>query len=53
MGLRGINFNDSESLRYFQRSIRQKGVIEALVEKGIKEGDTVRIGKDMEFEYIP
>jgi GTP-binding protein len=51
--LRGINFNDSESLRYFQRSIRQKGVIEALVEKGIKEGDTVRIGKDMEFEYIP
>ncbi|HEY8499024.1 MAG TPA: GTPase ObgE [Clostridia bacterium] len=51
--LRGVNFNDTESLRYFQRSIRQKGVIDALVEKGIKEGDTVRIGKDMEFEYIP
>jgi GTP-binding protein len=51
--LRGINFNDTESLRYFQRSIRQKGVIDVLVKKGVKEGDTVRIGKDMEFEYIP
>jgi len=51
--LRGINFSDTESLRYFQRTIRQKGVIDALVEKGIKEGDTVRVGKDMEFEYIP
>ena len=51
--LRGINFNDNESLGYFQRSLKQKGVIDALVEKGIKEGDTVRVGKDMEFEYIP
>jgi len=51
--LRGINFNDTESLRYFQRSMKQKGVIDALAEKGIKEGDTVRIGKDVEFEYIP
>lgn len=51
--LRGINFNDIESLRYFQRSLKQKGVIDALAEKGIKEGDTVRVGKDMEFEYIP
>lgn len=50
--LRGINFNDAESFRHFQRSLKQKGVIDALVEKGIKEGDTVRVGKYMEFEYI-
>ncbi len=51
--LRGINFADRESLQYFQRTIRNKGVIEALEEKGIQEGDTVRIGEEMEFEYIP
>ncbi len=51
--LRGINFEDRESLQYFQRALRQKGVIEALEEKGIQEGDTVRIGEDMEFDYTP
>lgn len=51
--LRGINFEDRESLQYFQRALRQKGVISALEEKGIREGDTVRVGEDTEFEYIP
>lgn len=51
--LRGINFDDRESLQYFQRALRRKGVIQALEDKGIKEGDTVRIGDEMEFEYIP
>ena len=51
--LRGINFEDRESLQYFQRALRQKGVIEALEEKGIEEGDTVMVGEDSEFEYIP
>ena len=51
--LRGVNFGDRESLQYFQRAIRQKGVIEALEAKGIQEGDTVRIGDDMEFDYTP
>jgi GTP-binding protein len=51
--LRGINFEDRESLQYFQRTLKKKGVISELEEKGIEEGDTVRIGEDAEFEYIP
>jgi GTP-binding protein len=51
--LRGINFEDRESLQYFQRALRQKGVISALEERGIREGDTVRVGEDTEFEYVP
>lgn len=51
--LRGINFDDRESLQYFQRALKRKGVIQALESKGIKEGDTVRIGDGMEFDYIP
>lgn len=46
-----INFEDPESLSYFQRMIRKKGVVDALKEKGIQEGDTVRM-YDIEFEYI-
>ncbi len=51
--LRGVNFTDRESLQYFQRVMLQQGVIESLVQKGIQDGDTVRVGEDMEFDYIP
>lgn len=44
------NFNDYESLQYFQRAIKRKGVVEALENMGINEGDTVRM-YDLEFEY--
>lgn len=47
-----VNLNDRESLGYFQRSLRNMGVIDALVEKGIREGDTVRMG-EIEFDYVP
>lgn len=47
----GINFSDEESLQYFQRALKNHGVIEALVEAGIHEGDTVRIG-DLEFDFV-
>jgi len=50
--LGSVNFNDRESLQYFQRVMKNMGVIEALEAKGIEEGDTVRIG-EMEFDYIP
>lgn len=46
-----VNFSDRESLQYFQRALVRKGVIDALVEKGIQEGDIVRIG-DLEFEFV-
>ncbi len=45
------NFDDTESLQYFQRLIRRKGVINALEEAGVKEGDIVALD-DFEFEYI-
>ncbi len=46
-----VNFDDQESLVYFQRTLRRGGVIDALEKRGIQEGDLVRIG-DLEFDYI-
>jgi len=45
------NFDDPDSLQYFQRIIRKKGVIDALKKAGVKEGELVRM-YDLEFEYI-
>ncbi len=44
------NFDNEEGLRRFQQVFRRRGIEDALKEKGIKEGDTVRIGA-MEFEF--
>jgi len=46
-----INFSDRESLMYFQRMLKSKGVIDALVEKGVVDGDTVSI-YDFEFDFV-
>lgn len=46
-----VNFNDYESLQYFQRVLMDRGVIDKLRQKGANEGDTVRI-YDMEFDFI-
>ena len=45
------NFNDYDSLRYFQNAIREKGIVEELKKLGIEEEDTVYI-LDYEFEYF-
>ncbi|MBP1757463.1 MAG: Obg family GTPase CgtA [Firmicutes bacterium] len=45
------NFDDTDSLQYFQRLIRKKGVIAALEDAGVQEGDLVSLD-DFEFEYI-
>ena len=50
--LRGIDIEDYESLQYMQRVLQKSGVFDALVERGIEEGDTVSI-YDIEFEYTP
>ena len=50
--LRSINFDDNQSLQYFQRVLKERGVTDALEKAGIKEGDTV-ILEDLEFDYIP
>ncbi|MCI7736822.1 MAG: GTPase ObgE [Clostridiales bacterium] len=46
-----VNFSDEESLNYFHRTLRSRGVIDALRAAGAKEGDTVAIG-EMEFDFI-
>lgn len=46
-----INFEDRESLMYFQRVLRKSGVIDALVAKGVEDGDTVSI-YDFEFDFV-
>ena len=47
-----INFDDYESLMYFQRVLRERGVIDALEKAGIEEGDTVSVhGIEFDFMY--
>ena len=46
-----INFDDYESLNYFQRVLQSSGVFDMLEEKGCKDGDTVSI-YDFAFDYI-
>ncbi|MBR3716103.1 MAG: GTPase ObgE [Clostridia bacterium] len=46
-----VNFSDRESLMYFQRVLKNSGVIKALEEAGVSDGDTVSI-YDFEFDYV-
>ncbi|MBQ7377908.1 MAG: GTPase ObgE [Clostridia bacterium] len=46
-----VNFDDYESLNFFQRVLMKNGVIDLLREKGIKDGDTVNI-YDFEFDFV-
>lgn len=49
--LQRCDMDDYESLQYFQRVLVSSGIIDALVEKGINEGDTVSI-YDLEFDFV-
>ena len=49
--LDSVNFENEESLNWFHRSLRRLGVIDALRQRGAKEGDTVVIG-GMEFDFV-
>ena len=49
--MQGINFDDYESLQYFQRVLQSAGVIDALVKAGVAEGDTVSL-YDFEFDFV-
>lgn len=49
--LNGINFDDVDSAQYFQRVLIHTGVIDALREAGIQEGDTVDL-YDLEFDFV-
>ncbi len=45
------NFEDYESLQFFQNALRSAGVIKALEDKGIEEGNTVKM-YDIEFDFV-
>ncbi|MDO4730704.1 MAG: GTPase ObgE [Clostridia bacterium] len=49
--LKTIDFDDFESLQYFQKLMQKKGIIDALYNAGIQEGDTVNI-YELEFDFI-
>lgn len=49
--IRNIVLSDEESFRYFQKVLKDNGIIKALVNAGAKEGDTIRI-EDTEFEFV-
>ena len=44
------NFESEKGFAFFQKYLRDKGIIDALEKAGIQEGDTVKI-YDLEFEY--
>ncbi|MCM1042734.1 MAG: GTPase ObgE [Corallococcus sp.] len=48
---RKVNIDDIDSFRYFQRVIKEKGVISELRKQGAKDGDTVIMG-DIEFDFV-
>lgn len=45
-----VNFDDMESLQFFQKSMENQGVFDQLRDMGIEDGDTVRI-YELEFEF--
>ena len=49
--LRTVDIDDYESLQYFQRVLQSSGVIDALREAGVQEGDTVSL-YDFDFEFV-
>ena len=49
--IRGVVLSDQLSFAYFQTKLKEIGIIDMLKEKGLKEGDMVKI-KDITFEYM-
>ncbi|HOO22826.1 MAG TPA: GTPase ObgE [Clostridia bacterium] len=48
---RKVYFDDLESFNWFQKMMRDKGIIDELRRKGAKDGDTVVV-LDLEFEFM-
>lgn len=48
---RNVILDNYDSMQYFQRQIRERGIDKALRKAGVKTGDTVRM-LDIEFEYV-
>ncbi|MBQ8319817.1 MAG: GTPase ObgE [Clostridia bacterium] len=48
---RNVVLNNPDSMQYFQKVLRLRGVIKELSKMGCKEGDTVSIG-EVEFDFV-
>ena len=48
--IRGIVLSDPTSFAYFQNALKKFGIIQKLLDSGMKDGDTVII-KDISFTY--
>lgn len=48
--LYSVNFDDMESIQYFQKAMESRGVFDRLREMGIEDGDLVKI-YELEFEF--
>lgn len=51
MLVRNVTLSDTESNRYFQAKLKDRGIFEELKALGAKDGDIIRIA-DIEFEYL-
>lgn len=49
--VQSVNFDDYESLQYFQKMLGTLGISDTLKKAGIKQGDSVNI-YDFEFEFV-
>jgi len=49
--MNSVNFEDYESMQYFQRVLIKSGIIDALKKAGCNEGDTVSI-YELEFDFV-
>lgn len=49
--MKRVNLEDMTSNAYFQKRIKNDGIIDALIEIGLKDGDMIRIG-DYELQYF-
>ena len=45
------NLDDEKGFNFFQKFLKEKGIIDKLKELGIQEGDTVKVGDELEFDY--
>jgi GTP-binding protein len=44
------NIDTEKGFAFFQKYLRDRGIVDALIEAGINDGETVRI-YDLEFEF--
>ncbi|MFZ5352936.1 MAG: GTPase ObgE [Bacillota bacterium] len=49
--LESVNLDDNDSIKYFQKVLRKRGIVDELKQMGVQDGDTVKM-YDLEFEYF-